>query len=164
MRRGVSALVILGVVLGFLGAVLSPGAQGARERVKYPQGYRKWTHVKSMVIQKGHPLFQSFGGIHHIYANEAALKAMRSNRPFPNGAVFVFDLLEAKAERNAIVEGPRKVVGVMERHPKRFAETGGWGFEAFKGDTEERGVRNANKECFACHEKQTGHVFSQFHK
>ena len=31
--------------------------------VPYPDGYRAWTHVKSMVIGAGHPLFASFGGI-----------------------------------------------------------------------------------------------------
>ncbi len=64
-------------------------------KVPYPDGYRQWTHVKSMVIQKGHPLYEAFGGIHHIYANEKALRAMQAGKPYPDGAVLVFDLLEA---------------------------------------------------------------------
>ena len=130
-------------------AVLVAQSKGAQ--VNYPEGYREWTHVKSMVIQKGHPLFDAFGGIHHVYANPSAAESLRTEKAFSNGAVFVFDLLEATTNNNAIVEGPRKVVGVMERDTSRFTATGGWGFEGFKGDTRDRVVKNAATECFACH-------------
>jgi hypothetical protein len=134
--------------------------------VKYPDGYRQWAHVKSMVIQQGHTLFDSFGGIHHIYANQKALKAMKSGKPYPDGSVLVFDLLEAKDENNAVVEGERKVVGVMEKEAKKFSGTGGWGFEGFKGDTKERVVTDAKSACFSCHEgqKKTDYVFSSYRK
>src|SRR5688572_1634215 len=75
------------------------GAQGGNQ-VSYPEGYREWTHVKSMVIQKGHPLFDAFGGMHHIYANPAAADALRASKSFPDGAVFVFDLLTANTDNN----------------------------------------------------------------
>jgi hypothetical protein len=107
-----------------------------------------------MVIQKGHPLFDAFGGIHHIYANPAAAAALRGSKPFPDGAVFVFDLLTASAENNGIVEGPRKVVGVMQKDAARFKSTAGWGFEGFKGDTRTRVVKDAATECFACHKSE----------
>ena len=64
--------------------------------VPYPEGYRDWTHVKSMVILEGHALYDSFGGIHHIYANGKALKAMKDARPYPDGSVLIFDLLEPR--------------------------------------------------------------------
>ena len=142
-------------------AAQPPGAQ-----VPYPEGYREWTHVKSMVIEKGHPLFETFGGIHHIYANPVAADALRVSKPFPDGAVFVFDLLAASTENNAITEGPRKVLGVMHRDVARFKETGGWGFEGFKGDTHERVVKDPAKECFACHETEQPQdfVFSSWRK
>jgi hypothetical protein len=134
--------------------------------VKYPEGYRKWPHVKSMVIEQGHPLYESFGGIHHVYANEKALGALAAGKgQYPDGAVFVFDLLEAVEDGNAIAEGKRKVVGVMEKDGKRFASTGGWGFEAFKDDTRERAVRDMTS-CFECHapQKERGYVFSELRK
>jgi hypothetical protein len=131
--------------------------------VPYPEGYRQWTHVKSMVLQEGHPLFEAFGGIHHIYANPKALSAYRKGSPFPDGSIIVFDLLEAKTENNAIVEGARKVVGVMVKDRRRYASTGGWGFEAFRGDTRERLVQDMNS-CFGCHmsAKDTDYVFSRY--
>lgn len=133
--------------------------------VKYPEGYRGWTHVKSMVIEKGHPLYTAFGGIHHIYANKEALDGLKNNS-YADGAVFVFDLLDASKGGNAITEGSRKVVGVMEKKRAIFSSTGGWGFEAFKGDTAERAVKDPKADCFACHEAQKGtdFVFSTYRR
>ena len=146
-------------------ATLVPPALAAE--VAYPDGYRDWHHVKSMVIQPGHGLHEAFGGIHHLYANRKALEGYRTGK-FPEGAVIVFDLLEAPAEGGAITEGRRKVVGVMARDAKRFAATGGWGFEGFKGDSKtERAVgANAATACYQCHtsRKDNDFVFSAHRK
>jgi len=129
-------------------------------RVDYPAGYRSWHHVKSMVIEPGHPLYGAFGGIHHLYANPAAVQGYRTGR-FPDGAVIVFDLLEAKRDGNAVVEGARKILGVMQRDSRRFTATGGWGFEGFGGGnpTDRKVGADAKGACFACHESQAGPDF-----
>jgi hypothetical protein len=147
------------VPLLFLAATARVDA-GAYPEVDYPQGYRDWRHVKSMVIQQGHPLFDSFGGIHHIYANAVALEGYRLGN-FPDGAVLVFDLLEAKAEPSAIVEGERKVVGVMQKDSRKFATTGGWGFEGFAGGAKDQRVVGAKaaEACYQCHTQQKAHDF-----
>jgi hypothetical protein len=44
----------------------------------YPEGYRLWTHVKSMELKPGHPLYESFGGLHHIYVNQVGLNMKSS--------------------------------------------------------------------------------------
>ncbi|MEZ5531152.1 MAG: cytochrome P460 family protein [Steroidobacteraceae bacterium] len=133
--------------------------------VPYPAGYRAWQHVKSMVIEPGHALYAAFGGIHHLYANEKAMEGYASGH-FQDGAVIVFDLLEAVSADHAVTEGKRKVVGVMHRDAKKFAETGGWGFEGFAGDsTTERAVgAKAASACFSCHAPQKDHeyVFSRY--
>lgn len=135
--------------------------------VPYPEGYRDWTHVKSMLINPGHPLFDAFGGVHHLYANKKALQGYRSGK-FPDGAVIVFDLLEAKSGDNAVQEGARKVLGVMQKDTKKWKDTGGWGFEGFKGDSKaERAVgKNAAGACYACHapQKEKDYVFSGYRK
>ena len=132
--------------------------------VSYPAGYRNWHHVKSMVIDNGHPLYEAFGGIHHLYANPKAVAGYKSGK-FPDGAIIVFDLLEAKSADNAVTEVARKVVGVMHKDAKKYAATGGWGFEGFGGgDRNNRVVRdNAASACFACHEpqKDRDYVFSR---
>lgn len=143
----------------FTGAVLAEAAS-----VPYPKGYRSWHHVKSMVINPGHGLYDAFGGIHHLYANAGAMKGYRTGK-WPDGAVIVFDLLDAKSADNAVTEGVRKVVGVMHRDTKKYAATGGWGYEGFKGDSiNERAVgNNAATACHQCHiaQKDAGFVFSK---
>jgi hypothetical protein len=128
--------------------------------VPYPEGYRAWQHVKSMVIEAGHPLHASFGGIHHLYANGKAMEGYRTGR-FPDGAVIVFDLLEAVSADHAVTEGKRKVVGVMHRDAAKYAATGGWGFEGFAGDSKsERAVGDkAQSACFSCHAPQKAHEY-----
>lgn len=142
-------------ILGLLCATVTTAALATEPTVPYPAGYRGWHHVKSMVIEEGHPLFASFGGIHHIYANEKAMQGYRS-KSFPDGAVIVFDLLETVHDGNAVTEGARKVVGVMHKNARQYPATGGWGFEGFGGGDQTRRVvgNHAAAACFACHQPQ----------
>lgn len=152
------AAVVAAIVAG--AAISADGAA-----VPFPDGYRAWRHVKSMVIEPGHALHASFGGIHHLYANDKAMKGYESGH-FPDGAVIVFDLLEAVSADHAVTEGKRKVVGVMHRDARKYAATGGWGFEGFAGDSRtERAVGDkAATACFSCHapQKAQEYVFSQY--
>ena len=147
---------------------LARSAAAADPPVAYPEAYREWTHVKSMVIPAtGHALSSSFAGIHHVYVNQQGLTALRAGTTFPAGTVLIFDLLEANADAGATVEGTRKFIAVMTKGKTTYGATGGWGFEAFKGDSRtERVVKDANAECFACHQSQAAHdfVFSRWRK
>ena len=152
-------MIPLCLALGLVGAAYAASPEKAS--VAYPTGYRKWAFVKSMVIYSDkHPLFAEFGGLHHVYANAEAMRALVKGGTFPDGSVLVLDLLEAKDESGAWVEGSRKLVGVMEKDRARFKATGGWGFEAFKGGSQtERTVTDASAQCFACHQKQKDNDF-----
>lgn len=156
--RLVPALALAGALAASL-----PAAGGA-DRIAYPEGYRTWAHVKSMVIHdRAHPLFDAFGGIHHVYVNPLGATAVRAGGPYPDGTVFVFDLLEALAEGGAITEGARKFVAVMVKDSAAFPDTGGWGFQAFRGSSrDQRLVTDAKTQCFACHQSQKprDYVFS----
>lgn len=140
---------------------LAPG-----DAVPYPDRYREWTHVRSMVIERGHPLFDAFGGIHHIYANDVALEALRGGGGYEDGAVFAFDLLEAESAGGAVLEGKRKVLGVMHRDERAFPSTGGWGFAAFAGESRDNVVADPRSGCFECHAEResSGYVFSEWRK
>jgi hypothetical protein len=135
--------------------------------VPYPEGYRQWTHVKSMTINPGHALYSAFGGIHHLYANPKAEQGYKGGK-FADGSVIVFDLLEAKVADNTVQEGPRKVLGVMHKDSRKYKDTGGWGYEGFKGVSKtDRAVgNNAAAACHQCHTAQKGsdYVFSTFRK
>lgn len=148
-------------IFALLGITAATLASAAAPEVPYPVGYRDWHHVKSMLIEEGHPLFGAFGGIHHIYANDKALEGYRG-ASFPDGAVIIFDLLEALEDGNAVTEGSRKVVGVMHKDAVKYAATGGWGFEGFGGgDPANRVVgENAATACFACHQPQQGQDYT----
>lgn len=133
---------------------------------KFPQGYREWTHVKSMVIHSDkHPLFVAFGGIHHVYVNKTGLAAAKAHGKFPDGSVLVFDLLHNADADGAYSEGTRKVIAVMQKNSAKYKDSGGWGFQAFKGgNPNEALVNDVNSQCFACHQSQkdSDFVFSRF--
>ncbi len=153
-------LVLIG--LATIAPVVSTVATDAL--VQYPEGYRDWTHAKSMVIKPDHPLADPFAGIHHTYVNDKALAGLAKG-DYETGAVFVFDLLDYEDAGGAMVETDRKFIGVMEYDAQRFSETGGWGFEAFAGDSRtERVVTDGGTSCFACHvaAKGTDYVFTTY--
>jgi hypothetical protein len=141
------------VTFAVLIVVLSGSAlatQGSDGVVAYPEGYRNWTHVKSGVIGPAHKSFATSGGFQHIYANAEGMAGYRS-RVFPEGSIVAFDWLEMREDAGAFVEGPRRQVDVMVKDSKRFASTGGWGFQRFVKDTRERATAPTPEQCFACH-------------
>ncbi|WP_052756353.1 cytochrome P460 family protein [Lysobacter capsici] len=140
-------------------------AARADDRVAYPTGYSRWTHIRSGLIIAKHPAFRRFGGLHHIYANPASLEGYRSGR-YADGSVLVYDLFETRDHGDGIVDqGPRRQIDVMVKDSKRFAATGGWGYAEFAAGTTTDRLNNADRDgCAACHasRKQHGHVFSEW--
>ena len=119
-----------------------------------------------MLINQSHPPYEACDGLHHVHANQRALAGYGNGR-FADGSIIVLDLLAANAGDNAVQEGLRKVVGVMRKNALRYKLTGGWGFEALKGDTRERAVGdNAATACYGCHtsKKDNDFVFSALRK
>ena len=132
----------------------------------YPEGYRSWFHVKTMLIEPGHSLENPFQGIHHVYANPKAVKGLNTGT-YSNGAVFAFDLLKYTEKDLTIQEGKRKLLGTMHKDSNKYSATGGWGFEGFAGDSKtKRLVNDGGQSCFACHtsERKRDFVFSQIRK
>ena len=145
------------IVLAAALVAVAAGAFAGDAKVAYPDGFRDWKHVKSMVINKGHPLFDAVGGMHHIYANKKALDGYKKGK-FADGSVIVFDLFEAVDKDNAVAEGGRKAVIVMSKNAKAFKATDGWGYEVFadrKGTLDAK----AQADCHACHTSQKGKDF-----
>jgi hypothetical protein len=151
-------------VIVIFAAVGGSKAFGDHQGVEYPTEFRTWQHVKSMIIQPGHPLEDPFGGIHHIYANSKAMSGLTSGK-YEDGACFVFDLLAYDDSNKTIVEQERKRLDVMQFDSEQFSETGGWGFDTFVGDSEtERLVQDVTTACYACHTgaKTSNYVFSKY--
>lgn len=137
------------------------------DSIAYPKDYRKWVHVKTGIVGPQSLAFADSGGIHHVYANDKAMEGLQTGK-FADGAVFVFDLLEARETSGVTVEGPRKRIDVMLKDAKRFSASGGWGFERFAADSEtDRPLTEERRgQCFTCHEtrKARDFVFSEFRK
>lgn len=137
-------------------ALISPAIAGD---VAYPKGFRQWQHVKSMVLNPGHPLYDAVGGMHHIYANPQAINGYRAGK-FGDGSVIVFDLFEVVDKDQAISEGSRKAVVVMARNHKQFAANDGWGYQVFDAKTRKGGLdAKGRADCHACHASQKAKDF-----
>ena len=132
---------------------MAVAAEPTTAQIDYPTGYRQWVHVKSTVIQEGNEAYDVAGGIHHIYANKAAFHALTEGKPYADGAVFVFDLLMAETKDHAINEGPRKLLGVMQRRFQEVSRHGGMGVRRVPGRRQNR-VPIDSMGCFKCHEPQ----------
>jgi hypothetical protein len=145
-------------------AVTTIAAESA-DYLKLPTGYRTWFHVNTMVVDKASPLFEGLGGMHNVYANAAAAAALKKGGPYPNGSQFVTDLHDFTITEGSYVEGARKGVATMVKDSKRYASTGGWGFQFWaEGDAKRPQVTDAVKQCFACHEpkKAQDYVYSTY--
>jgi len=150
------------LLAGALGIGVGPLA--AQDPIDYPEGYRSWAHVKTLILHSGHALADPFEGIHHVYANPSAVTATQGGE-VADGSVLVFDLLEAVTEGEATAEGQRKLLAVMVKDRARFAKTGGWGYEAWAGDSRsERLVSDGGASCHGCHASQadSDYVFSRW--
>jgi hypothetical protein len=63
------------------------------------------------------------------------------------------------------VEGPRKATAIMLKDKKKYAATGGWGFQAWAGgDPTKPLVTDPAKQCFECHQpkKNQDYVYSTY--
>jgi hypothetical protein len=133
----------------------------------FPKEFRKWAHVKSVLVGSQSAAFATEGGIHHIYANEKALEGYDTGK-FPEGSVIVYDLLETKEIAGNTIEGPTRRVDVMVKQSELYRTTGGWKFMSFPGGNPAEGKLTAERQatCSACHSNRKDHdfVFSEFRK
>lgn len=166
-----SARAPRGCKLGLLAAAVSvaaaPFAAYSADDIKYPVGYRSWFHVNTMVVRMDSPLFDAIGGMHNVYVNAKGLDALKKGAPYPENTVFVSDVHLVNASDGADVEGDRKGLAVMVKNRKKYAATGGWGFQVWGGgDPQMPVVTDAAKQCFECHQpkKDQDYVFSAFIK
>jgi cytochrome P460 len=157
-------VLLLGVAM-FAGG-LSLWAQ-LDDTAHFPTEFRKWAHVKSVLVGPQSAAFATEGGIHHIYANEKALDGYKTGK-FPDGSVIVYDLLETKEIAGATMEGPTRRIDVMVKQSERYRTTGGWEFMSFPGGNPANGNLTAERQavCSTCHanRKDNDFVFSEFRK
>ncbi|MDH4060243.1 MAG: cytochrome P460 family protein [Aquincola sp.] len=156
-------------------AALAPAHAG---EVRFPDDFRLFTHVTTGVVTPGFvfngvDLGAQVPGLHNIYANRPALQGYRSladsgTAQFNNGAVIAFDLWEpgvlASGAGSFTFQKQRLAVAVMEKDTKKYAATGGWGFQVFAAGSRAPLLdAAAQQQCFGCHAitPNTDFVFSK---
>ena len=95
--------------------------------VPFPDGYRSWQHVKSVIVGPEHKSYAAEGGkIYHFYANPQAVEGYRAGR-FPDGSVLVRETLRTVAgeggSEGILNEGERSALDVMIKDDRLFGAT-----------------------------------------
>ena len=79
--------------------------------------------------------------------------------------LLITDLHDSAISDGSYVEGPRKLIAIMLKDKKKYAATGGWGFQAWAGgDPKKPLVTDPTKQCFECHQpkKDQDYVYSTY--
>jgi hypothetical protein len=149
--------------LAFVTLVAAP----AGDKLVIPAGFEHWYLVNSMVVTKDSPLSASIGGIHHIYINSVGFARLKKggSTPYPDGTIFTDDVRDFTFADGSYTQGSRKAIPVMLKDARKYASTGGWGFQAWAGgDPTKPLVTDPVKACFECHtpQKANDYTFSTY--
>ena len=75
---------------------------------------------------------------------------LKQGKAYADGSVLAFELYDISTAQGASTARGRKLIAVMKKGAKLYPDTGGWGWELFKGNDEKGSLANM-KECFDCH-------------
>jgi len=140
---------------------------GTKEGPKIPADFQHWYLANSMLVTKEPNKTGLITGVHLIHVNRVGFDRFKrgGSAPYPDGTMFVDDVREFSLDDGAYQQGARKVVTVMVKDSKKYAATGGWGFQAWPGgDPAKPIVDDPVKKCFTCHmsQKANDYVFSTY--
>lgn len=144
-----------------LAALSLAGAAVAGEKgPPLPRDYRSWTHVRSMVVtDPDHGMY----GFQDVYANKAALRALRARKaaPFEDGAVLVAAIYEPVTTDGMVKAGAKRRTAVRVKDSRATA-TGGWRYAVYDPAGKPLPVDPAT--CVGCHQaaRDTDQVFARF--
>ena len=158
-------LVILGLATTLV-TVNAGSPISAGDDVPFPNGFRDWFVVNSMIVTKDSPISAQIGGMHIIYVNAKGLPTLKAGGPFPypDGTIFADDVHEFSVKDGSYVEGNKKVVTVMIKDAQKYSTNGGWGFQAWGGGEPSKPLvpdaAHATQACFVCHTPQKAQDFT----
>ena len=170
---GLAAVAALASTFVHTPSVRADAPAGTDERtVSYPEGYRSWTFLHGSLVPATAAGFSKSpcakpctNGMFYFYANDLALKGLRTGT-YPDGAIIAEELLEFSVnEKGAGAEGRRALTAVMVKDSKRYADTDGWGYGSFdEGSKINTLDANARRNCHSCHvsRKDSGYVFTKY--
>ena len=157
-------------IFAILWSLSTISAQSASDGIRFPDEFRNWFVVNSMIVTKDSPIFSQIGGMHMIYVNARGLATLKRCGPFPYPDVTMFadDVHDFSIKSGSYVEGSKKAVTVMIKDAKKYSSTGGWGFQVWEaGDRTKPLVpdtAHAKQACFTCHipQKSQDYTFSTY--
>jgi len=154
-----SILVVAFAAVGTLFAAQTGDA------LKIPGDFKHWYLVHSTLITKDENKFGLFPGVHLIYVNATGFDRLKrgGSTPYPDGTMFTDDVREFSAmDDGSYLEGAaRKAITLMVKDSKKYASTGGWGFQAWAGgDVKKPIATDTVKQCFSCHVPQKAQDFT----
>ena len=139
-------------------------AAQANDALKIPGDFKHWYLVHSTLITKDENKFGLIPGVHLIYVNAIGLDRLKrgGSTPYPEGSMFTDDVRDFSAEDGIYLQGAaRKAVTLMVKDSKKYASTGGWGFQAWAGgDSTKPIATDPVKQCFTCHVPQKAQDFT----
>jgi Cytochrome P460 len=135
--------------------------------LKVPAKFQHWYLVNSLLLTKDPNPAGITSGVHLIYVNAVGFERLKrgGSEPYPDGSIFVDDLRDFSASDASYAQGARKANTIMVKDSKRYAATGGWGFQAWAASAPKTPIVNdPAKQCYACHLSRQGNddVFSTY--
>ena len=147
-----------GMTAGKAAADTATDSQRAKQVIvtTIPPGYRDWKFV-SAAHEAG-----ELNDIRVVIGNDPAIKAYRTGKPFPEGAIVgrVAWKMVPSEENNKTFGQPQSFVPgeapdwylqFMEKNTKKYAATGGWGYSNFDKDLKPLTDEKTMYACFECH-------------
>jgi hypothetical protein len=140
----------------------------ANDGVKMPVNFEHDGYLaNSMLVTKEPNNTGLKPGVHLIYVNPAGLDRLKQggSTKYPDGTVFVDDVREFSVNEGVYHQGGHKFITTMVKDSKKYASTGGWGFQAWLGgDPTKPIVTDPVGQCFTCHMPQNAndYVFSTY--
>src|SRR6204780_5478246 len=114
---GVFSLALLSLTLGAVSTI-----SAASDEVPFPNGFRDWFVVNSMIVTKDSPISAQIGGMHIIYVNAKGLPTLKTGGPFPypDGTIFADDVHDFSVKDGFYVESSKKAVTVILKDSKKY--------------------------------------------
>jgi hypothetical protein len=140
---------------------------GTEDGPKIPTDFQHGYLANAMLVTKEPNKTGLLTGTHLIYVNAVGLDRFKrgGSAPYPDGTVLVDDVRQFSADDGAYQQGGRKFLTVMVKDSKKYASTGGWGFQAWQGGDPTKPIADdPPKQCFGCHVPKKGndYVFSTY--
>jgi hypothetical protein len=153
-----SILIVAFAAVGTLVAAQTSDA------LKIQGDFKHWYLVHSTLITKDDNKLDLIAGVHLIYVNAAGFDRFKrgGSTPYPDGTMFSDDVRDFSAADGVYVQGAtRKAITLMVKDSKKYATTGGWGFQAWAGgDATKPIATDPVKQCFNCHVPQKAQDFT----